>query len=69
MEVISEEVYDGKMLKKLVDIVFESNIVKGVVVDGMYDSNKNFRYLYKNYIKFGIKIRSNYKVREINCNV
>jgi hypothetical protein len=45
MEVTSEEIHDGKMLKKLIDDASESNSVKGVLADGMYDSNKNFRYL------------------------
>jgi hypothetical protein len=56
------------MLKKLVDTASESNNVKGALADGMYDSNKNFRYLSKNHIKAGIKTRSNSKVRPTNCN-
>ena len=67
LKVTSEEVHDGKMLKKLVENASESNNVKGVVGDGMYDSNKNFRYLSKNHIKPGIKTRSNSKVRPANC--
>jgi hypothetical protein len=38
-----------------------------VLADGMYDSNKNFRYLSKNHIKPGIKTRSNSKARSTNC--
>ncbi|HZD36558.1 MAG TPA: IS5 family transposase [Nitrososphaeraceae archaeon] len=68
LEVTSEEIHDGKMLKKLIDNASESNNVKGVVGDGMYDSNKNFRYLSKKHIKPGIKTRSNSKVRPTNCN-
>ena len=68
LEVTSEEVHDGKMLKKLVDTASESNNVKGALADGMYDSNKNFRYLSKSHIKPGIKTRSNSKVRPTNCN-
>lgn len=68
LEVTSEEVHDGKMLKKLVDTASESNNVKGALADGMYDSNKNFRYLSKSHIKAGIKTRSNSKVRPTNCN-
>jgi hypothetical protein len=56
------------MLKKLVDNDSENNNVKGALGDGMYDSNKNFRYLSKNHIKPGIKTRSNSKVRSTNCN-
>ena len=46
--VTSEEVHDdGKMmLNKLVDSAAENNNhVKGILADGMYDSNRNFRYL------------------------
>jgi IS5 family transposase len=68
LEVTSEEVHDGKMLKKLIDNALENNNVKGALGDGMYDSNKNFRYLSKNHIKPGIKTRSNSKVRPTNCN-
>jgi hypothetical protein len=57
LEVTSEEVHDGKVLKELVDDASENNKVKRVLADGMYDSNKNFRYLSKNHIKPGIKTR------------
>jgi hypothetical protein len=67
LEVTSEEVHDGKMLKKLVDNASENNNLKGVLADGMYDSNNNFRYLSKNHIKPGIKTRSNSKVKSTNC--
>lgn len=40
--------------------------IKGTVADGMYDSNRNFRYLSKKHIKPGIKTRSNSKVRPTN---
>jgi hypothetical protein len=69
LEVTSEEVHDdGKMLKNLVDNASENNRVKGVLADGMYDSNNNFRYLSKNHIKPGIKTRSNSKVKSTNCH-
>ena len=67
LEVTSEEVYDGKILKKLVDDASANNKVKRVLADGMYDSNKNFRYLSKNHIKPGIKTRTNSKARSTNC--
>ena len=47
------------MLRKLVDSASENNHVKSVLVDGMYDSNNNFRYLSNNHIKPDIKTRSN----------
>jgi hypothetical protein len=67
LEVTSEEVHDGRMLSKLVDNASENNHVKGILADGMYDSNNNFRYLSKNHIKPGIKTRSNSKVKSTNC--
>jgi transposase len=68
LEVTSEEVHDGKMLKKLVDDAYENNKVKRVLADAMYDTNNNFRYLSKNHIKPGIKTRSNSKVKSTNCH-
>ena len=66
LEVTSEEVHDGKMLTKLIDNASENNKVKSVLADGMYDSNKNFKYLFRNHIKPGIKTRSNSKVKTTN---
>ena len=57
------------MLNKLVDSASENNNLKGILADGMYDSNKNFRYLSKSHIKPGIKTRSNSKVKTTNCHV
>lgn len=68
LEVTSEEIHDGKMLNKLVDNASENNCVKRVLADGMYDSNRNFRYLSKSHIKPGIKTRSNSKVKTTNCD-
>jgi IS5 family transposase len=68
LEVTSEEVHDGKMLRKLVDNASKNNHVKGVLADGIYDSNDNFRYLSKNHIRPGIKTRSNSKVKSTNCH-
>ena len=68
LEVTSEEVHDdGKMLNKLVDSASENNNLKCILADGMYDSNRNFRYyLSKSHIKPGIKTRSNSKVKTSN---
>ena len=68
LEVTSEEVHDGRMLKNLVDSASGNNKVKRVLADGMYDSNNNFRYLSNNHIKPGIKTRSNSKVKSTNCH-
>ncbi len=68
LEVTSEEVHDdGKMLKKLVGSASENNRVKCIIEDGMYYSNKNFKYLSRNHIKLCIKTRSNSKVKSANC--
>jgi hypothetical protein len=69
LEVTSEEVHDGKMLKKLVANVSENNKTKRVLADGIYDSNNNFRYLSKKHIKPGIKTIRNSKVKSTNCSV
>ncbi len=66
LEVTSEEVHDGKALKKLKDNASE-NKVKRVLADGMYDSKNNFLYLLKNHIKPGIKTKGNSKVNSTNC--
>jgi Transposase DDE domain len=69
LEVTSEEVHDSMMLKKLVDNASSGgNHVKGILADGMYDSNKNFRYLSKHNIKPGIKTRSNSTIRRTNLS-
>ena len=54
--------------EELVDNASENNNLKGIVADGIYDSNNNFRYLSKNHIKPGIKTRSNFKVKSTNCH-
>ena len=56
------------MLKNLVNNASENNNLKGIVADGMYDSNNNFRYLSIKNIRPGIKTRSNSKVKSTNCS-
>jgi DDE family transposase len=67
LEVTSEEVHDGKILKKLVDKVSKNNDVNRVLADGMYDSKKNFQYLHDNGIEAAIKVRKNSIGRSIGC--
>ncbi len=43
----------------LVDNASENNNLKGVLTDGIYESNNNLRYLSKNHIKPGIETRRN----------
>ena len=60
MEVTKEDVYDGKMLKKLVDnVVSENNDVKKVLADGAYDSKDNFSHMDKMKIEPIIRVRKN----------
>lgn len=61
LEVTTEEVHDGMMLKKLIENAAENNDVKRVIADGAYNDNKeNFRYLSDNGIEAAaIKVRKN----------
>ena len=59
LDVTSEEVHDGRMLKKLVDNASENNDVKRVLGDGAYDNKENFRYLFHNQIEAAVKVRNN----------
>jgi DDE family transposase len=67
LEVTTEEVYDGMMLRKLVEnaAAAENNNVKRVIADGAYDSKENFRYLFDNDIEAAIKVRKNSSADEI----
>ena len=68
LDATSEEVYDGRRLKELVDNALENNTLKRVIADGAYDSNENFQYLSDKNIEAAIKVRKNssYK-RSIVC--
>jgi hypothetical protein len=60
LEVTTEEVHDGMMLRKLIEnAAAENNNVKRVIADGAYDSKENFRYLFDNEIEAAIKVRKN----------
>lgn len=63
LEITNEKVHDGKMMKKLIEHVLNSNSkkvkIKSVLADGASDTNKNFRYLQEKGITPGIKIRQN----------
>src|SRR5689334_6737592 len=59
-----EKVYDGKVMVQLVveQVLENKNIkIKSVLVDGggIYENNKNFKYLQKKKILPGIKVRKN----------
>jgi transposase len=63
MSVTKEDVYDGKMLKELVDDVSKKHSIKKVLADGSYDSKDNFRYLDRLNIVPVIKVRKNSSVK------
>lgn len=66
LEVTTEEVYDGMMLRKLIEnAAAENNNVKRVIADGAYDSKENFRYLFDNDIEAAIKVRKNSSADEM----
>ncbi len=68
LHVTSEEVHDGKVLPKLVgDITIKQNkVVETAIMDGAYDSNKNFQFLSFKGIQPAIKVRKNAKYRKTN---
>lgn len=67
LEVTSEEVSDGKMLKKLVKEASENNDVSRVLADGAYDSKENFWYLDYNDIEAAIKVKKNSSGKARSC--
>jgi hypothetical protein len=67
MEVTSEEVHDGKVLKKLVKGASENNDVGRVLADGAYDSKENFWYLDDNDIEAAIKVKKNSSGKAHGC--
>ena len=68
MQVTSEHVHDGKILPKLVDdITIKNNkIIDTAIMDGAYDSNKNFQLLSFKGLKPAIKVRKNSRVKKTN---
>ena len=67
LEITSEEVHDGKILKKLVDNALEDNNVKRAIGDGCYDSKDNFQYLSTKSIHPAIRVRKNSSDKSIGC--
>jgi hypothetical protein len=57
MEVTSEEVHDGKVLKKLIEHEPESNTLKRVLADGIHDTRSNFQCLSSTGIDPAIIVR------------
>jgi IS5 family transposase len=68
LQVTSEQVLDGKVLSELVDdiTIKQNKIVNTAIMDGSYDSNKNFQFLSFRGIKPAIKVRKNARIRKDN---
>jgi IS5 family transposase len=68
LNVTSEQVHDGKVLSELVDdiTIKQNKIVNTVIMDGSYDSNKNFQFLSFKGIGPAIKVRKNSRCRKTN---
>ena len=61
-EATDEKIHDGKILKRLVNNVWDNQDkkkIKSVLADGAYDSNTNFKYLQEKKITPAIKVRRN----------
>jgi len=68
LQVTSEQVHDGKVLPKLVDdiTIKQNKVVENAIMDGSYDSSKNFQFLSFKGIKPAIKVRKNSRCRKTN---
>ncbi|HET8793136.1 MAG TPA: IS5 family transposase [Nitrososphaeraceae archaeon] len=66
--VTSEQVHDGKVLPQLIyDITIKQNkVIDTVIMDGSYDSNKNFQLLSFKGIQPAIKVRKNSRCKKTN---
>jgi IS5 family transposase len=68
LQVTSEQVHDGKVLPELIrDIAIKQNKeIDTAIMDGSYDSNKNFQFLSFRGVKPAIKVRKNARIRKDN---
>ena len=66
--VTSEEVHDGKILPELIDdiTIKQNKVIDTAIMDGSYDSNKNFQLLSFKGIQPAIKVRKNSRCRKTN---
>jgi hypothetical protein len=67
MAVTSEQVHDGRVLKRLVRNAFNVVHVHRLLGDGGYDSRKNFNFLECVGVKSVIKVRRNASSRSKGC--
>ena len=68
LQVTSEQVHDGKVLPVLIeDITIKQNkVIDTAIMDGSYDSNKNFQLLSYRGINPAIKVRKNSRCKNTN---
>ena len=59
--VTSEQIHDGKVLPQLIDdiTIKQNKVIDTAIMDGSYDSNKNFQYLSFKGINPAINVRKN----------
>jgi hypothetical protein len=68
LHVTSEQVHDGKVLPQLIDdiTIKQNKVIDTAIMDGSYDSNKNFQLLSFRGINPAIKVRKNSRCKNIN---
>ena len=66
--VTSEQINDGKVLSKLVDdiTIKQNKVIDTAIMDGSYDSNRNFQLLSFRGINPAIKVRKNSRCKNTN---
>ena len=66
--VTSEQVHDGKVLPQLIDdiTIKQNKAIDTAIMDGSYDSNKNFQLLSFKGIQPAIKVRKNSRCKKTN---
>ena len=68
LQVTSEQVHDGKVLPQLIDdiTIKQNKVIDTAIMDGSYDSNKNFQLLSFRGIQPTIKVRKNSRCKNTN---
>ena len=68
LQVTSEQVHDGKVLPQLIDdiTIKQNKVIDTAIMDGSYDSNKNFQLLSFRGINPAIKVRKNSRCKKTN---
>jgi hypothetical protein len=68
LQVTSEQVHDGQVLPQLIDdiTIKQNKVIDTAIMDGSYDSNKNFQLLSFRGINPAIKVRKNSRCKNTN---